>query len=308
MTNHAPAAPFRRYLIVSPVKDEAPHVERTLRSVAGQTVRPMRWIIVDDGSSDGTRAMLHRFAQQHAWVEIVERRKTGPRQPGSAVVHAFYEGFEHARDESFDYLVKLDCDVELPPDYFEALMSRCELDPRLGIASGVYEEEGADGWKAVDMPPYHTAGASKFMRAQCFAEIGGFVRERGWDTVDELRAQTRGWKTAHFPELRFRHLKREGSGIGSMRTHAMHGDVYYLTGGGLPFLLLKTLHRMAAGSPPLFGGLALLFGYLRSWASGRQRLVDAAEARHYRRLLNARLLRWPAARRRGRSMPSVRSS
>ncbi len=301
------ATPSRRYLIVSPVKDEVRHVERTLQSVTRQTTLPVRWIIVDDGSTDGTSAILARHAQAHPWIQVVSREQTGPRQPGSAVMNAFYHGLAQADGASYDYLVKLDCDVELEPDYFEALLLRFEREPKLGIASGVYLEEGSRGWSAVCMPGYHAAGASKFMRARCFDEIGGFVRERGWDTVDEVRAQVKGWTTKHFAELRFRHLKPEGSGIGSMRTHVMHGDVYYLTGGGVLFLLLKAAHRMATGTPRVVGGMAMLYGYLRSWVSGRRRLVDADEARHYRRLLNRRLLRLPAARPPGCDMNAAES-
>ena len=292
-----PTAPAPRYLIVSPVKDEERHVEQTLRSVTEQTVPPVRWIIVDDGSRDATPDILRRYALDYPWIQIVPRENTRSRQPGSAVMHAFYHGMEHARDVTFDYLVKLDCDVELPRDYFETLLDRFERDPRLGIASGVYLEDGPRGWCAVGMPEYHAAGASKVMRARCFEQIGGFVRERGWDTVDEVRAQVKGWATKHFPDLQFRHLKPEGSGIGSLRTNVMHGEVYFLTGGGVLFLLFKVAHRMVSGAPPVVGGLAMLFGYLRSRVSGRERLVSPAEARHYRRLLNQRLLppRWKVA-------------
>jgi len=280
-----------RYLVVSPVKDEERYVERTLRSMTEQTVLPVRWIIVDDGSADGTADLLHRYARDHAWIQIVTREKRGARQPGSAVMHAFYHGLEHADGMACDYLVKLDCDLELPQNYFETLFARFEQNPRLGIASGVYLEEGPRGWSAIGMPTYHAAGASKVMRAKCFEEIGGFVRERGWDTVDEVRAQVKGWATTHFPDIQFRHLKPEGSGIGNLRTNVMHGDIYFLTGGGPLFFLLKVAHRMVFGSPPLVGGLAMLYGYLRSWLSRRERLVSPVEARHYRRLLNRRLLR-----------------
>lgn len=285
-----------RYLIVSPVKDEERYVERTLQSLTAQTLSPVRWIIVDDGSADSTPDLLRKYARDHDWIQIVTRDKRGARQPGSAVMHAFYHGLEQADGVAYDYLVKLDCDLELPWDYFESLLARFEQNPRLGIASGVYLEEGPRGWRAIGMPAYHAAGASKVMRAKCFAEMGGFVRERGWDTVDEVRAQVKGWETTHFPDVQFRHLKPEGSGIGNLRTNVMHGDVYFLTGGGLLFLLLKVTHRMVSGSPPLAGGLAMLYGYLRSWVSGRERLVDRVEARHYRRLLNRRLLPWRADR------------
>ena len=301
------SAPPIRYLIVSPVKDEERHVERTLRSVTCQTVVPVRWIIVDDGSKDATASIVRKYAERHPYIQLVSRTNSGARQPGSAVMHAFYHGLQHAGGVPHDYIVKLDCDLELPADYFESLLSHFERDPRLGIASGVYLEESESGWQAVPMPEYHAAGASKVMRTRCFDEIGGFVRERGWDTVDEVRAQVKGWTTRHIPEIQFRHLKPEGSGIGSVRTNLMHGDVYYLTGGGPLFLALKVAHRMISGSPPLVGGLAMLWGYLRCLVARRQRLVTSDEARHYRRLLNARVFGlWPGARK-PRSLGSLES-
>ena len=282
-----------RYVIISPVKDEERFVERTLESVASQTIRPQQWIIVDDGSADETPAIVARFAQQHEWVQVVTRSTRGHRKPGSPVIAAFYAGLERIEASDCDFIVKLDCDVVLPADYFERILAEFARNPRLGIASGVYREEGVSGWRIVPMPEYHAAGASKVVRATCFAEIGGFVRDRGWDTVDEIRAQVRGWDTRHFEDLQFLHLKPEGSAIGSSRTNLMHGEVYYLTGGGMAFLLLKVAHRVVTGAPPVLGGLALLWGYLRLRLSGQDRLVDAEEARHYRRLLTSRLrTRW----------------
>jgi poly-beta-1,6-N-acetyl-D-glucosamine synthase len=292
MRDRSPLTARRRYLVISPVKDEERYVERTIRSMLQQTMLPTLWIIVDDGSSDGTAHILARYASEHPWIRVASRRNPQSRQPGSAVMHAFYEGLKQAGNAEFDYLVKLDCDVELRPDYFERLLEQFARDPALGIASGVYQEEDGQGWRTIDMPSYHAAGASKMLRRRCFEDIGGFVRDRGWDTIDEVRAQVSGWSTRHFADIRFKHLKPEGAGIGALRTCVLHGEVYYLTGGGPAFLLLKAGHRMLAGKPPVIGGLAILYAYLRCWWSGRQRLVNPAEAQHYRRLLNRRLVRW----------------
>lgn len=289
--NESKGAFAPRYLVISPVKDEEKYVERTLRSMRAQTIKPVRWIIVDDGSTDSTPAILRALAEDQPWITIITREPGRDRLPGSAVMHAFYHGLEHAAGVEYDYIVKLDCDVDLPDDYFERILGRFEQQPRLGIASGIYLEEGTDGWKPIPMPSYHAAGASKVMRADCFRDFGGFVRERGWDTVDELRAQVKGWATTHFADVEFKHLKQEGSGIGNFRTNVMHGDVYYLTGGGPLFLSLKVAHRMVAGSPPVVGGLAMLYGYLRCLIGRRRRLVNDAEASHYRRLLNQRIFR-----------------
>ena len=107
------------------------------------------------------------------------------------------------------------------------------------------------------MPPYHAAGASKVVRRACFEAIGGFVARKGWDTVDEIRAGLRGWKTGHFPDIQFRHLKPEGVSMGALRPIAST-VIYYQTGGGFLFLLVKAAHRMVSPRPYVIGGLAML--------------------------------------------------
>jgi glycosyltransferase involved in cell wall biosynthesis len=284
------SAPLQ-YVIVSPVRDEAALVERTLRSVTEQTVKPMAWVIVDDGSVDQTRAMVEKYAAKYPWITLHARNQQIARQPGANVVRAFQDGFERVRELPFELVVKLDCDVDLPLHYFEQLLMRFEQDEKLGIASGVYREQNAQGWHEIAMPEYHAAGASKVIRAACFAEIGGFVPSRGWDTVDEIRAQVMGWRTTHFTDLVFEHLKPEGTGIGFLRTNVMHGEIFYLTGGGALFLFFKTLHRLWTGRPCILAALAMLYGFVKKWIAGSPRLVSKEEARHYRSLLNHRILR-----------------
>lgn len=139
------------------------------------------------------------------------------------------------------------------------------------------------------MPEYHAAGASKVVRRQCYEDIGGFVAAKGWDTLDEIRAGMQGWRTGHFSDIRFDHLKPEGSAMGSLATHRFHGEIYYRTGGGLLFLLPKALYRMVSGKPRISGGFALLQGYFFALLNGEGRLVNKAEARFYRRMLISRL-------------------
>lgn len=285
----APGGP-PAYLVISPIRDEARHVARTLRSMRAQTHRPLRWVIVDDGSSDGTSEILARETAGLDWVTIVN---TGSmqRQLGSAEIVAFRRGLDTVPDAlPWEFIVKLDGDLELPGDYFERLLVRMAADPRWGIASGVYCEEQADGrWLPVAMPAYHAAGASKVVRRACFERIGGFVPRKGWDTVDEIRAGLAGWRTGHFDDLQFRHLKPEGASLGTLATHRFHGEIYYETGGGAGFLLVKALHRALTGSPRGLSGAAMLWGYAQAAGRGRPRLVNDEEARWYRALLRRRL-------------------
>ena len=279
------------YLVISPVKDEERYVEHTLRSMVSQTRPPSRWIIVDDGSSDRTPELIERYARQHPFIHVVRNPRGQPRQPGSAVIRAFNRGWEEARalGVPYDLIVKLDCDLSFEPDYFEQLLARFEADSRLGIASGVYSETlNGNDWHPIPMPSYHAAGASKVIRRACWEQMGGFISARGWDTVDEIRAMTRGWRTTHFPELRMKHWKREGTGIGPLKTSMMHGEIYYLTGGGFLFFLLKLIHRVKL-RPMVIGAAAMAWGWLRTKFSGRERLVTHEEAKCYRALLNGRI-------------------
>jgi glycosyltransferase involved in cell wall biosynthesis len=250
---------------------------------------------VDDGSRDATPQILARYAGQYSWITVLSLARDAERKPGSAVINAFTAGFELVKDDQFDFVVKLDCDLEIPESYFETLIGRFQADPKLGIASGIYLEESGTVWKPVKMPKYHAAGCSKRVRAECFREIGGFIPRRGWDTVDEIRAQVEGWKTCHFEDIALHHLKSEGTGIGSRRTNLMLGEIYYLTGGGTLFFLFKCLHRLFFGRPFFLGGVTMFAGFLQAHLKGEPKLVSDREAVRYRRLLNQRILAaWPA--------------
>lgn len=279
------------YIVISPVKDEGPYVEKTIQSMIGQSVRPRRWIIVDDGSRDATPQLLSRYAAQQPWITIVSVARDQERRPGSAEVRAFLRGYKLVEREEFDFVVKLDCDVELAPNYFETILAKFAMDPELGIASGVYFEEHNGLWKPIKMPSYHAAGCSKVIRAQCFRDIGGFIPKPCWDTLDEIRAQVTGWKTQHFGDATLRHLKTEGAGVGLVRTSMMQGQSYYLTGGGTLFFFLKVLHRLVFGTPFLVDGVLMLGGFLRAWIHGEPKLVSGAEAAAYRNLLRRRIFK-----------------
>lgn len=278
-----------KYVIITPAKDEEKYVEGTIRSVIQQTILPAEWVIVDDGSKDSTPAIVQRYLSTHPFIRLVLNPYAGIRQPGSAVMRAFKYGYESMGARDYDFIVKLDCDLSFEKDYFENLLGRFMDEPRLGIASGVYLEMGDDStWKEVVMPSYHAAGACKVLRKKCFEEIGGFIVAAGWDTVDEIRAMALEWKTGHFPDLQMKHHKSEGSGIGTIRTSVMHGEIYYLTGGGKLFFLLKVLHRMMS-KPYVIGAMALSWGYMKALWKRKASLVTEAEAKCYQALLSERL-------------------
>jgi len=288
MTNRAVKS--TRYIIVSPVKDEVSHIKETLDSVVAQTIRPFIWLIVDDGSTDGTKEIIRSYCARHDWIRLLINNRPGQRNTGSAEVIAFSLGYETVRNEDFDFVVKLDGDLRLEPDYFEKLFVEFEKNPALGIASGIYLERHGNGWQPVRMPGYHAAGATKVIRKACFEEIGGFIDTPGWDTVDEIRAWGKGWRTAHFENATFHHLKNEGSGMGYRKTNHMHGEIYYLTGGSKAFFLGKVSKRIALGQPFLLAGIYMFLGYLRPMINKKPLLVTPEESRLYRKMLRGRLV------------------
>lgn len=252
-------------------------MRQTLDSVIEQTVRPAKWVIVDDGSTDETPRILAEYAQRHDWIEIVTRSDRGRRNVGPGVIEAFYAGYEAIDPDQYDYLCKLDLDLRLPPRYFEILIDRMTANQRIGTCSGkAYVEEGGR-LVAENHGDDTSLGMTKFYRVPCFKEIGGFVREVMWDGIDCHRCRMKGWIACSWddPDLRFVHLRPMGSsqqGIypGRMR----HGYGQYFMGTGFVYMAASALSRVAE-KPYVLGSIAMLWGWIRSALQGRPRYGEA---------------------------------
>jgi biofilm PGA synthesis N-glycosyltransferase PgaC len=284
----------RRYCLVSPCRNEADHVRRTLDSVIAQSERPARWVIVDDGSNDETPDILQRYASQYAWIEVVRRPDRGQRAVGGGVIEAFNDGWHRLEPNPFDYVCKLDMDLILPPTYFAELMDRMEQQPRLGTCSGKAYYPGPDNAHASfsgtlvsegigdDM----SVGAAKFYRVECFEDIGGFVQHVMWDGIDCHRCRMNGWMAVSWddPSLRFIHLRPMGSSQnGILAGRLRHGFGQYFMGTSLLYMTASALFRLKQ-PPVILGGVASWWGYVRSWLRRMPRYDDPAFRsflRHY---------------------------
>lgn len=275
----------RSYLLISPCRDEAEFMRQTLDSVIAQSIRPAKWVIVDDGSSDATPAILAEHAARHDWIQIVTRGDRGRRAVGPGVIEAFYAGYQAINPGDYRYLCKLDLDLRLPPRYFEELMARMEADPRIATCSGKAYVE-ADGRLIDERHGDDTSlGMTKFYRVSCFREIGGFVREVMWDGIDCHRCRMNGWIACSWndPELRFVHLRPMGSSQQSVYAGRMrHGYGQYFMGTGFFYMLASALGRMNQ-RPYVSGGLAMLWGWLLSALRGMPRFDDPAFRKFLRR-------------------------
>lgn len=283
----------RRYVLISPCRNEADYMRQTLDTVIDQSVTPAKWVIVDDGSTDATPQILAEYAAKHDWIEIVTRKDRGKRAVGPGVVEAFYAGYETINPDDYEYLCKLDLDLRLPPRYFEGLMERMETNSRIATCSGKAYIEKEDGGLESERHGDETSiGASKFYRVDRFKELGGFVREVMWDGIDCHRCRMRGWIACSWdcPELRFVHLRPMGSSqqgiyVGRMR----HGYGQYFMGSGFLWMAATAIYRIPE-KPYVLGGLYILWGWLRSWVKGLPRYEEPGFRKFLRRYQRRALL------------------
>jgi biofilm PGA synthesis N-glycosyltransferase PgaC len=274
-----------KYVLISPCRDESKYMRETLDSVIAQSIRPAKWIIVDDGSTDSTPQILAEYRTRHDWIEIVTRTDRGGRAVGPGVIEAFYAGYDTINVDDYDYLCKLDLDLRLPPRYFEILMDRMRAEPRIATCSGKAYLEQAGGLVDEGYSDETSIGASKFYRVSCFKAIAGFVREVMWDGIDCHRCRMNGWIACNWddPELRFIHLRPMGSSQQSIFKGRMrHGYGQYFMGTGFLFMAASALYRINK-KPYVLGSLAMLSGYVTSALQGKPRYEDAAFRKFLRR-------------------------
>ena len=267
----------RRYLLVSPCRNEAQFIRQTLDSVVAQSVRPAKWVIVDDGSTDETPRILAEYRARFDWIEVLTRKDRGSRNVGPGVVDAFYAGYETVNPDDYDFLCKLDMDLRLPPRYFELLMDRMAADPRIATCSGkAYLEKDGD-LVSERHGDENSIGASKFYRVACFKALGGFVREVMWDGIDGHRCRMKGWIACSWDEqaLRFVHLRPMGSSQQSIYAgRVRHGFGQYFMGTGFIFIAASALYRITE-KPYVLGSLAILWGWSKSALQRMPRYEDA---------------------------------
>jgi len=277
MSSVSSPASGRRYVLVSPCRNEAAYLHRTLDSVIAQSVTPMLWIIVDDGSTDETPQILADYAARYPFIKVVPKPDREHRAVGPGVIEAFYAGLAHVDLDQTDYVCKLDVDLDLPPRYFEILMERMEADPRIGTASGKpYFRDGQGRWISERCGDEMSVGMTKFYRVACFQDIGGFVREVMWDGIDCHKARQLGWIACSWDDtdLRFEHLRPMGSSQQNILVgRARHGFGQYFMGSD-PFYFTATALYRLTHKPYLTGGLHMLRGYFGALLSRKPQLAD----------------------------------
>lgn len=279
------------YVIISPVRNEQEHLPKTIQSVRQQTLIPTRWIIVNDGSHDGTGAIVDAAARDCDWIRAIQRPDRGYRKPGGGVIESFYDGLRTLGPEPWDFLVKLDGDLSFDPDYFERCLERFGAQPRLGIAGGTvhcYRHGKLEIESKID-PQFHVRGATKIYRQACWRDIGGLLKSPGWDTLDEVKANMLGWHTGTLPDLKIIHHRPAGEASGTWNNWVKNGQANYVAGYHPIFMLAKCFRRLWE-RPYLLASCGLLAGFVGGYLKHIPQVADQELIRYFRQQQVRRLL------------------
>lgn len=279
-----------RYVVITPVRDEESYLRFTIEAMLQQTVLPQEWVIVDDGSKDHTGEIIDDYAGRYGWIRAVHRKDRGFRKPGGGVVDAFNDGYRALGSNDWDFIAKFDGDLTFESNYFEKCFEEFERDPRLGVGGGVIYCVLNGVKRFEETPIFHVRGATKIYRKECWDAIGGFWPVPGWDTMDEVKANSLGWTSRSFSHLHLLHHRGTGLADGVWRTMVKYGRANYICGYHPLFMVSKCIARLVR-RPYVLGSVGLMYGFVSSQVMNVPRIDDPAAIAFLRRQQLRRLLR-----------------
>jgi glycosyltransferase involved in cell wall biosynthesis len=277
-----------RYVLVTPVRDEETYLPLTIESVVRQTIPPVEWVIVNDGSKDNTAKIIDEAAQRFSWIKGIHRKDRGYRKWGAGIIEAFYDGFHALTCTEWEFMCKLDGDLSFDSGYFEATFRKFAECPKLGIGGGVLYHVH-NGRRTLERhPTFHVRGGVKIFRRACWDALGGLWVGPGSDTADEVKANMLGWSSLSFSDLEIQHHRWTGATLGLWGGAAKNGKTDYVCGYHPIFLLAKAAVRLSQ-RPFIVGSLALVYGYMAAYLQGMPRVDDPELIRYLQRQQLARL-------------------
>jgi GT2 family glycosyltransferase len=288
-----------RYVIITPAHNEGAFIEKTITSVISQTSRPVKWVIVNDASTDDTRKIVERYTKEQDFIQLMNVQRSTGRHFANKV-RAFNQGLAQMRGLDFDYIGNLDADISLEPTYFERILGEFVKDAKLGIAGGMIHSRIDNIYVSQEVALDSVAGAVQLFRRDCFEQVGGYMLlpYGGIDTAAEVTARMKGWRVRTFPECRVLEHRRTGSATARpLASRVKEGRRMQSLGYGVLFFLLRCVYRVKE-QPLLLGSCAALWGYLTAKLGGEPvilppEVVCYLRAEHRTKL--KRLLHLPSA-------------
>jgi poly-beta-1,6-N-acetyl-D-glucosamine synthase len=266
--------PSLSYVLITPARNEEAFIEETIRSMIAQTARPLRWVIVSDGSTDRTDEIASSYLPMQPWIDFVRMPPHEDRQFASKV-HSFRAGYRRVEDLRFDVVGNLDADLSFGPDHFEYLLEKFGQDPDLGVAGTPFVEDEGTLYDYRFTNIEHVSGACQLFRRTCFESIGGYlpIKKGGVDRTAVTLARMKGWRTRTFTDRFVHHHRKMGTGkrnrLGARFTHGQQD--YYL--GNHPLWEVFRMFYQLGQKPRVAGGFALFLGYLKAAVQKQDRPV-----------------------------------
>jgi glycosyltransferase involved in cell wall biosynthesis len=279
-----------RYVLITPARNEAAFIELTLKSMTAQTLKPLKWIIVSDGSMDDTDEIVKRYAATNDWIELLRMPERKERN-FAGKVHAFNAGYARVKGLDYDFIGSMDADLSFEPDYFEFLLSKFEGQKSLGLVGTPFKEnEVAYDYRFVSIE--HVSGACQLFRRECFEAVGGYtpVRGGGIDLIAVITARMKGWQTRSFPERILTHHRPQSSAkYNPFMIRFKDGEKDYVLGGHPLWEIFRWIYQMSR-RPFIVGGCALLAGYVSAFLRRKPKSVSP-ELQRFRRAEQMQRLR-----------------
>ena len=261
------------YVVVTPARNEAAFIELTLKSMVAQTVKPLKWVIVSDGSTDGTDEIVKRYSEKNEWIELLRMPERKERH-FAGKVHAFNAGYARVKDLPYDFIASLDADLSFDEGYFGFLLGKFDEHPGLGLA-GTPFREGEETYNYQFTSVEHVSGACQLFKRECFESIGGYVplKVGGIDLTAVLTARKNGWKTRTFTEKYSNHHRKMGTANSRRLMTTFKGGYHdYLMGGHPVWQIFRSLYQMGR-KPLVVGGSVLFAGYFWAIVKGEKWVV-----------------------------------
>jgi biofilm PGA synthesis N-glycosyltransferase PgaC len=269
----APGAGLK-YVLITPARNEAQYIEQTIKSMVAQTVRPLKWVIVSDGSTDATDEIVGKYLPDNPWMELLRMPERKERH-FAGKVHAFNAGYARVKDLDFEVIGNLDGDVAFDEEYYQFLLEKFAENPQLGVV-GTPFKEGSFQYDYNFTSIEHVSGQCQLFRRKCFEEIGGYLPRRigGIDSVAVMSARMKGWQTRTFVEKTFDHFRPMGSATAQNRRKSAFklGKADYILGTHPVWQVFRCFYKMTRHP---VSGISCLAGFL--WAAATRAEKDVPE-------------------------------
>lgn len=299
-----------RYVVITPAKNEEANIARLIECVGRQTLPPLKWVIVDDNSTDATEEEVQSYCRKFPFIHLLKLNNEGDRA-FSSMANAVKAGYASLQDLDFAFVAKIDADIEIQPDCIEVLLKKCIADEQIGRAGPalVVRTKGKT-YHHLATPNWHVSGGLEMFRRECFEQIGGLRRLTygGTDTVADIMARMHGWKVRTFRDVQVVHHGRVSEVGGSMSKGRFRQGVQdYSLGYHPAFFVVKMIRRLVH-RPYIIGSIQQGLGYLYAFLRRVDYAVEDDVVSFLRREQKTRLLdaiKYVFCRVRGRAAPRI---